>query len=71
MDMKGGLAAILATTKYYSENKDKFTGELILAFVSEHRPGEDGVEGITGQEGRWLGALTALEGGIRWPLGWG
>ena len=35
MDMKGGLAAILATTKYYSENKDKFTGELVLAFVSD------------------------------------
>lgn len=35
MDMKGGLAAILATAKYYCENKDKFTGELLFVFVSD------------------------------------
>lgn len=35
MDMKGGLAAILATAEYYSSHKDQFTGELIFVFVSD------------------------------------
>lgn len=35
MDMKGGLSAIIETLYYFKKNPDKFTGEIIAAFVSD------------------------------------
>ena len=35
MDMKGGLAAILETLKYFSQHKDEFTGKIIGCFVAD------------------------------------
>ena len=35
MDMKGGLAAILETLEYYSQNKNEFNGKIKAAFVSD------------------------------------
>lgn len=35
MDMKGGLAAILGTAKYFSENIDKLNVNLLFVFVSD------------------------------------
>ena len=35
MDMKGGLAAILETLEYYTNNKDEFKGRITACFVSD------------------------------------
>ena len=52
MDMKGGLAAILDTLEYYTQNTDKITGRILACFVADEEGLSKGTyqlveEGIT------------------------
>lgn len=49
MDMKGGLAAALATAKALIENKTQLKGDLVLAFVADEEYGSIGTEHLVKQ----------------------